>query len=75
MENEILNIRDSAKDMVIIFFGELSTKGKNIFDFIKKLGVNIKAKLKKFDKLQYEIKKDHIYIILNGTPYEELKRT
>lgn len=55
--NEILNIRDSAKDMVIIFFGELSTKGKNIFDFIKKLGVNIKAKLKKFDKLQYEIKK------------------
>lgn len=74
MENEILNIRDSAKDMVIIFFGELSTKGKNIFDFIKKLGVNIKAKLKKFDKLQYEIKKDHIYIILNGTPYEDVAK-
>lgn len=61
-------------DMIIVFFGELSTKGKNIMDFIRLLGKNIKVALKKHEKLSYEIKKDHIYILLNGTDYEEVKK-
>lgn len=62
-----------ATDMVIVFFGELSTKGKNIMDFIRLLGKNIKHALRDFSSLSFEIKKDHIYILLNGTPYEEVK--
>lgn len=61
-------------DMIIVFFGELSTKGKNIMDFIRLLGRNIKVALKKHETLTYEIKKDHIYILLNGTDYEEVKK-
>lgn len=60
----------SGKDMATVFFGELSTKGKNIFDFIRLLGRNIKEKLKAYPQLGYEIHKDHIYIALNGVPYE-----
>jgi thiamine biosynthesis protein ThiI len=61
-------------DMIIVFFGELSTKGKNIMDFIRLLGRNIKYALRDFKKLTYEIKKDHIYILLNGEDYEEVKK-
>ena len=56
-------------DMIIVFFGELSTKGKNIMDFIRLLGKNIKISLHEFTALTYEIKKDHIYIHLNGVDY------
>lgn len=62
-----------SEDMIIVFFGELSTKGKNIFDFIRLLGKNIKEKLKEFPSLTYEIKKDHIYIKLNGVLYEDVE--
>lgn len=60
--------------MIIVFFGELSTKGKNIMDFIRLLGKNIRSTLKEFTALTYEVKKDHIYILLNGTPYEDVKK-
>lgn len=62
-----------SEDMIIVFFGELSTKGKNIFDFIRLLGKNIKEKLKEFSSLAYEIRKDHIYIKLNGVSYETIE--
>ena len=62
-----------ANEMIIVFFGELSTKGKNIMDFIRLLGKNIRSTLKAFDKLTYDVKKDHIYILLNGTPYDAVK--
>jgi len=52
--------------MIIVFYGELSTKGKNRMDFIKLLGQNIRASLKEFPALKYEVKRDHIYIHLNG---------
>lgn len=61
-------------NMIIIFFGELSTKGKNIMNFIRLLGNNIKYALRDFKNLSYEIKKDHIYILLNGEDYEEVKK-
>ncbi len=61
-------------DMIIVFFGELSTKGKNIMNFIRLLGKNIQYALRDFKGLTYEIKKDHIYILLNGEDYEEVKK-
>ena len=61
-------------DMIIVFFGELSTKGKNIMNFIRLLGKNIQYALRNFKGLTYEIKKDHIYILLNGEDYEEVKK-
>lgn len=61
-------------DMIIIFFGELSTKGKNIMNFIRLLGNNIKYALRDFSKLTFEIRKDHIIILLNGEDYSEVKK-
>ena len=61
-------------DMIIIFFGELSTKGKNIMNFIRLLGNNIKYALRDFKKLTYEIRKDHIIILLNGEDFSEVKK-
>ncbi|MFA6861212.1 MAG: tRNA uracil 4-sulfurtransferase ThiI [Bacilli bacterium] len=60
-------------DMIIVFFGELSTKGKNIMDFIRLLGKNIRYALRDFKKITYEIKQDHIYILLNGEDYDQVK--
>ena len=62
-------VKPSGEDMAIVFFGELSTKGKNIFDFIRLLGRNIKDKLSDYPQLKYEVHKDHIYIRLNGVDY------
>ena len=61
-------------DMIIIFFGELSTKGKNIMNFIRLLGNNIKYALRDFKNLTYEIRKDHIIILLNGEDFSEVKK-
>lgn len=67
-----------ATDMIIVFFGELGTKGRNIMDFIRLLGKNIKYALKDFPTLEYEIKKDHIYILLHDEDFslvsEKLKK-
>ena len=57
-------------DRIMVRFGELSTKGKNKTDFIRQLGNNIKRALKSFTDLQIEVRFDHIYVILNDTPYE-----
>lgn len=62
-----------STDMVIIFFGELTTKGKNIMNFIRLLADNIKYSLKDFKSLSYEVRKDHIFILLNGEEYDSLK--
>ena len=56
-------------DYIMVRFGELSTKGKNKIDFIKTLGNNIKHALKDFKALEYDIKRDHIYVQLNGEDY------
>ena len=59
-------------DHILVRYGELSTKGKNKNDFIKKLFVNIKNALRAFDKLTYEKSYDRIYIMLNGTDPDEV---
>ena len=60
-------------DMIIVFFGELSTKGKNIMNFIRLLANNIKVALKDFKELKYDVRKDHIYILLNGVSFDDVK--
>ena len=56
-------------DYIMVRFGELSTKGKNKIDFIKTLGSNIKHALKDFSNLEIEVKRDHIYVKLNGEDF------
>ena len=53
-------------DHILVRFGELSTKGKNKKDFIKRLLLNVKNALRAYDKLEYERTHDRMYILLNG---------
>lgn len=59
-------------DRIMVRFGELSTKGKNKKDFIIKLASNLKHALKEYKNLSYEVKMDHIYIILNEENSDEI---
>lgn len=59
-------------DHILLRYGELSTKGKNRKDFIRRLTSNIKLALTAFDKLTYEQTFDRIYIHLHGTPFDEV---
>ena len=61
-------------NLILVRFGELSTKGHNKNTFIKKLNDNIKQSLKPhFPTLQYEARHDHIYITLNDENYDDVK--
>lgn len=51
---------------IMIRFGELSTKGKNKKQFIKTLAKNIRGCLSEYASLSYDVRFDHIYVILNG---------
>lgn len=51
---------------ILVRFGELSTKGKNKKDFIKRLLVNVKNALRAYPALTYERTHDRLYIMLNG---------
>ena len=53
-------------NIIMVRYGELSTKGKNKGDFIRLLGENIKHALRKFTSLKIDVKHDHTYIYLNG---------
>ncbi len=53
-------------DHILVRYGELSTKGKNKKDFIKRLLTNVKNALRDFEKLSYERTHDRLYILLNG---------
>ena len=61
-------------ELIMLRYGELSTKGKNKRDFINLLGCNVKHALKKFSNLTYDIKYDHIYIHLNGEKYDDVSK-
>ena len=57
---------------ILVRSGELSTKGKNKKDFIKKLLINVKNALRDYDKLTYERTHDRMYIMLNGEDAHEV---
>ena len=62
---------DLRYEYILVRFGELSTKGKNKKDFIKRLAQNMQLALKDYSNLTFERTRDHVYIHLNGTdPYE-----
>lgn len=60
-------------DTVLIRYGELTTKGKNRKDFIRKLDQNIRGILKGFDGLEFHRGYDRYYITLNGNDAEKVK--
>src|SRR5574344_2191952 len=57
-------------DRIMVRFGELSTKGKNKKDFIRILSENIRRGLKEFASLEYDVRYDHIYVILHDVDYQ-----
>ncbi len=59
-------------DLILIRYGELSTKGKNRKDFISKLAQNIKYTLREFNQLKYIKTYDRLYIELHDTPEQEV---
>ena len=60
-------------DTVLIRYGELSTKGKNRKEFIKRLDKNIRNMLKDFPSLTYQRTHDRIYIKLHGEDHDKRK--
>lgn len=54
-------------NVIIIRFGEMSTKGKNRKDFIFKLAKSIKRNLLGFNKIYtIDVRHDHIYLYINN---------
>ena len=60
-------------DTILIRYGELSTKGKNRKDFIKRLESNLKRSLSAYPNLTYQRTFDRIYIKLTDEDPNELK--
>lgn len=60
-------------DHILVRYGELSTKGKNKKDFIKRLQHNVRNALKVFDRLEYKATHDRLYILLNGEDAHAIK--
>lgn len=57
-------------DHILVRFGELSTKGKNRKDFIKRLLTNVRNALRDFPALEYERTHDRMYVLLHGEDHE-----
>ena len=47
------------KELIMVRYGELMTKGKNRQNFINALTNNIRRMLANFKELSYEVKRDH----------------
>ena len=59
-------------DHILVRFGELTTKGKNRKQFIRKLLKNTKEILHDYSALEYELTYDRLYIYLNEENAEEV---
>ncbi|MEA5017774.1 MAG: tRNA uracil 4-sulfurtransferase ThiI [Erysipelotrichaceae bacterium] len=53
-------------DHILVRYGELSTKGKNRNEFIRKLNTNVRNILALYPKLTYDRTYDRLFIRLNG---------
>ncbi len=62
-------------DLIMIRFGELSTKGKNKNEFISLLFDNVRNSLKEFPKVYVERRYDHLYVHLHGTNTDKVVNT
>ena len=63
---------NTVYDCLLIRFGEMSLKGKNRRDFIKRLTDNIKTAFKAYPSLVYCPKHDRLFIELNNTEPDRL---
>lgn len=63
---------DLVYENILIRYGELSTKGKNKKDFIRRLADNMKQALADFPDLTLERTRDHIYVHLHGTDPDKI---
>lgn len=59
-------------DHIVVRYGELALKGKNIKDFKRKLADNIKSRLCDFKKLEYKTLHDGLFIKLNDEEYDKV---
>ena len=59
-------------DHIMVRFGELSTKGKNKYEFIKVLAKNIKGALSDFKDIEIISRFDHIYVKLNDNDPDKI---
>ena len=59
-------------DHIVVRYGELSTKGKNIKDFKRKLQDNIKNRLSNFKTLAFNTLHDGLFIKLNDENYDDV---
>lgn len=58
--------------LIMIRYGELSTKGKNIKDFIQRLAGNIQSVLSDHDEIKVSWHRDRTYVHLNGADSKEI---
>ena len=60
------------EDVILIRYGELSTKGKNRRYFIDKLEGNIKKRLKAYPKLKIQSQRDRMYLFFTDYDVKEI---
>ncbi|GGD17098.1 tRNA uracil 4-sulfurtransferase ThiI [Pontibacillus salipaludis] len=53
-------------DHILIRYGEMSLKGKNLKHFVAKLYENVKAKLHDYEDIKIKRNRNRMYILLNG---------
>ena len=62
------------KKLILVTFGELSTKGKNIMNFIRLLGKNISRLLSSFPSTEIDVQRDHIYIYYDENDEDKITK-
>lgn len=60
------------KELIMIRYGELSTKGKNKRNFVTTLGRNIREALSEYPDIKINQQYDFMFIELNGAPQDEV---
>jgi len=59
-------------DHILIRYGEMSLKGKNLKHFVARLYENVKMKLANFSNIQIKRNRSRMYILLNGEDPEPI---
>lgn len=60
------------KELIMIRYGELSTKGKNKRNFVSTLARNIREALSEYPDIKINQQHDFMFMELNGAPQEEV---
>jgi thiamine biosynthesis protein ThiI len=60
------------KELIMIRYGELSTKGKNKRNFVSTLARNIREALSAYPEITLDQQHDFMFLTLNGAPQDEV---